>query len=143
MNPKAPPVSEADLKVDEDEFHSSYRIFLNAVEMLASPAEDQCQLMGNYNVAWELKDDVSAGKYLIGRGYLSEAQESWVGALVAALGAVEALVLPAGPGNEANLLAMSNAAWEPLRFLAKEVLERLAPFTEVNSKYLGLGGNAA
>ena len=51
-------MSTQDIATDEEEFHSSFRIFLNAVEMLASPPEEQCRLMGNYNVAWELKEDV-------------------------------------------------------------------------------------
>lgn len=143
MNKKPNPVNDADLITDEEEFHSSFRVFLNAVEMLAASPEEQCQLMGNYNVAWELKEDVSTGKYLVGRGFLSEEQESWVSALVAACGAVNTQVLPAGSGLEVNLLAMRHPGWEPLRFLANEVVIRLASFSAQNSRYLGLGNNAA
>lgn len=136
-------VTESDLHADEEEFHSSYRIFLNAIEMLSSSPEDQCELMGDYNVAWELKDDVSAGQYLIGRGFLTNSQEAWVGALVGALGTVNSQVLPSGKGREVNLLAMTEPCWDPLRFIAKELLDHLAPFTEVNAKYLGLPSHAA
>lgn len=137
------PVNESDPITDEEEFHSSYRIYINAVEMLATSAEEQCQIMGNYNVAWELKEDVSAGKYLVGRGFLSEDQESWVSALVAACGAVDTQLLPVGAGLDVNLLAMRHSGWEPLRFLAKEVVVRLASFSAQNAEYLGLGNNAA
>ena len=132
------PVSETELKADADEFHSSYRVFVNALEMLAASPGEQCQLMGNYNVAWELKDDVSAGQYLVGQGYLSREQEAWVGALVSALAAVDTLVPPAGSEKEANLLAMEHPSWEPMRFLAREVIHRLTSFTAENAKYLGL-----
>lgn len=111
--------------------------------MLAEPPESQCQLMGDYNVAWELKEDVAAGKYLVHRGYLSASQEAWVVALSAALEAVNTLVLPAVPGREANLLAMQSPNWEPLRFLAAEVVKQLAPVTERNAIYLRLGDSAA
>lgn len=123
---------------DEEEFHSSFRIFYEALQMLASSAEEQCALMGNYNVAWELKDDVAAGKFLLNCGYLSEQQESWIRALAFALSAVDAQILPAGPGLESNLAAMRSSAWEPLRFLAQEVARQLEPFSTMNANYLGL-----
>ena len=78
-------MSAQDIASDEEEFHSAFRVFLNSVEMLASSPEEQCRLMGNYNVAWELKEDVKAGKYLAGRSYLTPIEEAWVQALVAAL----------------------------------------------------------
>jgi hypothetical protein len=33
---------------------------------------------------------------------------------------------------------MRNAAWEPLRFLAQEVIRQLEPFAAENATYLGL-----
>lgn len=143
MNSSPPTVSESDLASDEEEFHSSYRIFLNAVEMLSSAAEEQCRLMGDYNVAWELKADVAAGRYLVGRGYLTKTQEAWVTALVGSLEVADTQILPAGKGREVNLKAMLEPSWEPLRFIAKEVLRQLTPFTELNSKYLGLPNHVA
>jgi hypothetical protein len=137
------PATEADLVTDEEEFHSSYRIYLHALEMLAEQPENQCQLMGDYNVAWELKEDVAAGRYLVNRGYLSASQEAWIVAMAAALEAVDTLVLPSGPGREVNLLAMQNPNWEPLRHLAAEVVRQLAPFTALNSTYLKLVNSAA
>jgi hypothetical protein len=38
---------------------------------------------------------------------------------------------------------MQNPNWEPLRYLAAEVVRQLAPFTELNSSYLKLGNSAA
>ena len=35
------------------------------MKILAESPEKQCELVGNYNVAWELKDEVSSGLYLI------------------------------------------------------------------------------
>ena len=130
--------SAVDLRRDEEEFHSSYRVFIRAVEVLSYPAEKQCSAMGDYNVAWEMKDDVAAGKYLAGRGYLSPEQEAWVIALVGALEAIPAQVLPAGAGRASNLEAMRHASWVPLRAIASQTLEALRPFTVTNAKYLQL-----
>ena len=130
--------TDADLITDEEEFHGSYRIFINAVEMLADSPEEQCAAMGNFNVAWELKEDVSAGQYLVKRGYLTEEQEAWIEALAGALSIVNSSILPSGASKESNLVAMSSSRWEPARFMAKVVLERLQDFTQSNAKYLGL-----
>lgn len=137
------PATQADLITDEEEFHSSYRIYLHALEILAETSESQCQLMGDCNVAWELAEDVAAGRFLVNRGYLSAAQEAWVVAMAAALEAVDVLVLPSGPGKDVNLLAMQSPNWEPLRYLAAEVVRQLEPFTALNSAYLKLGNRAA
>jgi hypothetical protein len=138
-----PPTSPSDLAADAEEFHSSFRLFISAVEMLAAPPDEQCRLMGDYNVAWELKEDVGAGRYLVNRGYLSATQEAWVTALVGALEAAPTLQLSSGAGREANLSAMSAPCWEPLRFLATQVLVQLSGFSEENARYLHLPNHAA
>lgn len=133
----------AELSEDEDEFHSSLGIYLNALEMLASSPEEQCRQMGDYNVAWELKDDVQNGKYLIGRGYLEEAEEQWIKALCSALEGVNTQVLPSGVGRDVNLQAMSLPVWQPARFLAAEVLRQLSRVARENTKFLSGSGGAA
>jgi len=108
------------------ELQGSVCVFIDAVEILAMPAAEQCQAMGDYNVAWELKDDVAAGRYLLGRGCFTAEQEVWIRALIAALAAVDVQSLSAGPGRAANLAAMDQACWEPMRFLAREVVRRIS-----------------
>jgi len=131
-------VTPTDLRAEESEFHSGYRVFVQAVEMLALSADAQCAAMGDYNVAWELKDDVQAGKYMVGQGYLSPEQECWVLALVGALEAVPAQVLPSGAGRETNLVAMQHPSCVPLRAIAALALQALEPFTNENARYLNL-----
>ncbi|MCW5649578.1 MAG: hypothetical protein KIS62_07535 [Ramlibacter sp.] len=135
-------VTPADLQADESEFHSPYRVFVQAVEMLAMSAEVQCAAMGDYNVAWELKDDIQAGKYLVNRGYLNPEQECWILALVGALEAVPAQILLAGAGRETNLIAMQHPSWVPLRAIAALTLQALVPFTMENARYLNLARDA-
>jgi hypothetical protein len=131
-------VSPAELAAYEEEFHSDYRVFVNALEMLGYAPEQQCAAMGDVNGAWEMKSDVGAGKYLVGRGYLTAEQESWICALVGALDTVPVQVLPAGAGRETNLVAMRHASWVPLRVIAAHVLDVLKPFTAENARYLHL-----
>jgi hypothetical protein len=123
---------------DEEEFHSSYRIFLESLRYLELPPEEQCAAMGDYNTAWELKDDVLRGRYLVGRGYLNTEQEAWICALTGALEKVPDQILPAGAGRDTNLAAMQHPSWVPLRSIAKDALKALSSFTDENAKYLGI-----
>ncbi len=128
----------SDLQADESMFHTGYRVFVQAVEILSTSPAEQCELMGDYNVAWELKEDVQAGKYFVGLGYLTQVHEAWIYALVGALEGVPMQVFPSGAGREINLLAMQHPTWIPLRVIASHVLKALDPFTLKNAKYLRL-----
>ncbi|WOB50972.1 hypothetical protein NYR97_06230 [Xanthomonas hydrangeae] len=117
--------------------HLSYNVFLFTVETLAEPAEEQCQAMGDYNTAWELRDDALYGHNLIGTGFFTEQQESAVLAFIAAVHPVPVNDMPGGSGRTANLAAMQHPAWEQVRLLAKALLEILAPVTEANRTFIG------
>ena len=120
------------------DFHSAHRVFVEALEVLASTANEQCQALGDFNVAWELKDEVQAGRYLVGSGFLSAEQEAWILALVGALDAVPATTLPAGAGRAGNLAAMNHPSWVPLRVIAIEALTVLSSITAENARALGV-----
>jgi exonuclease III len=123
---------------EEEAFHTSYQIFIDALRMLTLEASEQCAAMGDYNVAWELKDDAQSGKYLLHRGHLNAEQEAWIGTLVCAMENVPTQTLPAGSGREINLQTMQHPSWIPLRVIAKHVLDALAVSTKTNAKFLGL-----
>ena len=118
--------------------HNAYDVFLFTLEALASPAEKQCELLGDYNTAWELRDDALAGHYLIGSGLFTDQQETAVLEFLAAIDPVPVNDMPSGAGRAANLAAMRNLAWEPIRDLARRLLAILAPVTAANRAYLGL-----
>ena len=128
---------------EREAFENGYYYFVTAVEILSLPASAQCERMGNYNTAWELKDDVGAGSHLLrspSSSRLSEAQRAAIVALLAAVAEVPANELPAGDSREANLAAMQHPAWMPLRPKAAALLELLAPATQECKRYLKLGG---
>ena len=120
------------------DFDSAYRVFSEALAMLGSSPEEQCEAMGNFNVAWELKDDVQAGKYLVDSDRLNAEQVAWILTLACALDAVPATTLPAGASRAENLAAMHRPSWIPLRFLASKAREALSSATAANAIALGL-----
>ncbi len=122
---------------DEESFHNSYHYFIEAVKILTESAEKQCELMGNYNVAWELKDDVSAGLYLLGNAAssLTEVQGLSIQQLIIELDNVPDSVLNVENTPESNLRAMKSPIWNPLRKQAARLLSTLMPATQNNEKY--------
>jgi hypothetical protein len=118
--------------------HNAFYYFLQALEKLKEEPERQCELMGDYNTAWELQSDVAAGRYLIGNGFLDAGDEQAIAALADAVGDVPVSTLPGGSGRERNLVAMRHASWMPLRDRAAKLRARLQPAAARTYVYLNL-----
>jgi hypothetical protein len=122
---------------EEAAFENAYYYFVQAVEVLAMAAEAQCEIMGNYNVAWELKGDVSAGSYLFNLPCpkVTDQQKRSILALIASLDELPNPVLQAGVGAVPSLASMRHPCWVPLRKQAQELLAILSPLTINNAQY--------
>ena len=136
MSTVLPPIEEADA------FHNAFRTYFMAVETLAAEPEDQCEQLGDYNVAWELKSDVQSGRYLLKRGHLSAEEEQLIESLAFVLEEVNTQALPAGAGREPNLRAMSHPSWAPSRSLARTAQPVLARAAQRSAAFLGHLGAA-
>ena len=119
----------------EEASHNAYRVFLFTLEALASPPEDQCKLMGDFNTAWELRDDALGGHYLIGSGLFTEQQETAVLKFLLAIDPVPVNDMPSGAGRSVNLAAMQHPAWEPIRGMARHLVTMLEPVTQASLAY--------
>lgn len=122
---------------DEEAFHNEYRVFINAVEILSQPAGKQSEIMGGYNVACELKDDVAAGKYLLKNtaSTFNENQRLIVEQLINELNKIPKEVVVFTDIKEESLKAMEHPCWEPLRKHAAIVIRALETATINNEKY--------
>lgn len=118
--------------------HNGFYYFLQALEILKEEPERQCQLMGDYNTAWELRSDIAAGRYLIGKGFLDASDEEAIAALGDAVSAVPVDILPSGAGRECNFAAMRHVSWIPLREQAANLRIRLQPAAVRTYLYLNL-----
>jgi len=110
-----------------DEYPTAYGTFRSAVEMLGLDPLDQCQAMGNYNVAWELKDDVSAGSFILASPNcsLNAAQRKVVEELIEVLKKIPDDLLREAKSEADNLEAMNHPAWMPIRAKAAQAFELL------------------
>lgn len=122
---------------NEEYFENSYRVFILALGALASTAEEACRQYGNYNVAWEIRDDVAAGLYLgqnpahrLSAQHVAEIQK-----LADILDSLPASVVKFTNIIEESLENMHHPAWELARRMAAQLLESLHPVTETNESY--------
>ena len=122
---------------DEEAFHNEYRVFLNAIEVLSQPAKEQCNTMGGYNVACELKDDVAAGIYLLKNtaSIFTENEKLVVQQLINELNKIPKEIIVFTDIKEESLKAMEHPCWEPLRKHAAIVIRSLETATKNNEKY--------
>jgi hypothetical protein len=127
---------------EAEEFANAYLYFIQALKVLASDVDTQCSTMSDYNVAWQLKDDVSRSAALLelpGARELTQEGKDGISAMVAALKELPASLLVAAPTAAANRKAMNHPAWGPLRTRASTLLRLLAPMTARVEAFLGLG----
>jgi hypothetical protein len=128
---------------EREAFENGFFYFCHALDILAAPPADQCELVGNYNVAWELKSDVSAGSYLLtspSSARLSTAQREGITDIIAALESIPSDVLVSCSDSVGNLAAMSHESWSPLRAQASKLLILLEPALRDCKRYLGEPG---
>jgi hypothetical protein len=110
-----------------EEFANAYHYFVEALEVLEKDAATQCDLMGNFNVAWELKDDVLRGERLLTLpgGELTEEQRDEIRKLLSSLREIPNSVLAATTSGTENRRAMEDLSWGPVRKNASRLLDML------------------
>jgi hypothetical protein len=122
---------------NEEDFENAYRVFIMCLDALASTPEVACETYGNYNVAWEIKHDVSAGVYLA-KNPAHRLSEKHIADIVKIAGMLNSLPESAIKFTniiEESLENMRHPAWVPARQMAGQLLESLRPVTETNEKY--------
>ena len=122
---------------DNESFHNAYRVFHEAIEALSEPADVQCKIMGNHDVAWNLKDDVSAGLYLSNSpsSVLTESQVLAIEQLINEIDEIPENVFIAAKTEEENHAAMQHPSWEYLREHAKALIHKLKSATKKNDAF--------
>ena len=120
-------------------FHSLLRTYLWTIGVLGGSADRQCELMGNHNVAWELRDDTRAGRALITEApakFFTDDQVRMMMTLAEAIDQIPESVIGLARGEVGNAEAMQAVAWRPVRDLALRVLTALEPAAQENAWYL-------
>ena len=116
---------------EEGELYANYLgHFYTNLKVLAEDAEKQCEVMGNFNVAWELRyhatRNASAVLNLAG-DQISKEQRAGIERLLADVKAVPDSVVNVPNIKEEHLRAMNNPVWDQVRLDAKDLLTLLEP----------------
>jgi hypothetical protein len=127
---------------DSDYFENAFFYFVKALQLLALDADLQCQQMGNYNVAWELQQDVAQGGWDSARSPSSHLTPGQADEVIRLARMLEELpdeaISPKGlltTNYEGSIAAMNHLSWVPLRRQAAELLKLLEPAIERNALY--------
>ncbi len=125
----------------EEEYANAFFYFHKSLLTLAEDAKDQCEALGYFNVAWEIRDDVLRGANAVldlAGAELSKEQRDVIARLTTELAAVPDAVVNVGNHKEEHLHAMGDPCWVPLRALAKELIQILESETKRIRVFLGI-----
>ncbi len=124
----------------EEEYANAYFYYIKSLKILAEDADTQCKSMGYFNVAWELKDDVSRGATAVlnlHSGHLSEEQTRAILQTLEEMASIPKDVLNVANVRIEQVRAMKHHAWDIIRTHAKDILCLLGPETKRIEAILG------
>ena len=115
-------------KLSEDErFELSLLTFQKALKLLQLTPKKQCEVFENYNVAWELKDELETGKYLldISEGKLNRDQQEIIKVFLDRLNRLPENLTKEALTFDENIAVMNDPFWSDLKSTAAEILKLL------------------
>ena len=131
QEPKSPMANEP-MSLEES-FHNCFLYFMQAVDVLASDAVEQCEVMGSFNVAWEIQHDVlDGGTSLINWpiDYLTQPEKDAIAQVTTSL-----KELPEGALLSDHMRAMNHPSWADLRVAAKRLRVQLDDAVKKNRAF--------
>ena len=134
---------ESNKMADEDIFANAYHSFVAALKLLASDATTQCMRMGHFNVAWELKNDVSRSARMLELPgcTLTQEEKDAIMQIVIALDDVPHSLLVSSTTETECMQAMVHPSWRPLRTRATQLLTLLSATTRRNEEYFRMSSD--
>ncbi len=119
--------------IDEDAYANNYHYFQKSLVVLGQDAEAQCQAMDHFNVAWEIRDEITSNGYAVlntADTQLSEQQKDGIKRLLENVGSIPDSVINVPNSKAAHLQAMNDPCWVPLRSQAKQLISVLSTETD-------------
>jgi hypothetical protein len=122
-----------------EQFEQAYWSFAQALKVASENADTQCEIMGFHNVAWEIRNDVNSGLYMleVSNGFLSNAEQNCIREFIAAANTLPDYIFSEAISKNQNLEAMRNRCWEPIRTEAHNLIKVLRKVTVNNESYWG------
>ncbi len=104
----------------DDSFTTALFYFVQALDIATQSAVNQCEYFGDYNVAWELRDELSNVNFIVNEYPENFTDDELIKLkkISKALAAIPDSVLVEAKTRKENLIALENPAWEPIRTLS-------------------------
>lgn len=124
-------ISEIDL------INNCYYYFIETLAVLIKSPEEQCRIMKNYNVAYELKTDALSVDCLLNQNIIefTEEQKKFMLDLSKRLHDLPEQVLIGSDKEAENLNSMNNPCWNDIKEASINLLALLKAVTEQNHRY--------
>ena len=127
--------NESDL---QETFEQGLKLFIGFLEVMAMDPIEQCEVWGNYNVAWELVTDLKNEGHIISTfecSYLTEQQKHEVKNFINSLSCIPEVLLTQAITAIENQKAMSHPVWLPIREDAVKLIVNLQSAVVRNKEY--------
>jgi hypothetical protein len=101
---------------EEEVYINAYFYFIKSLNILAEDAEAQCKKMGYFNVAWELRENVSRGAQAVldhPNSNLSDKQREAIRQLLADLASIPDHVFRVANLKDEHVRSMNHPCWTP------------------------------
>jgi hypothetical protein len=130
-------MSNNDFSSKREQFEQAYWSFAHALKVASENARAQCNTMGFYNVAWEIRNDIKSGIYMleVSNGFLSDTQKNDIREFVAAANNLPEYIFGEAVSKNQNLEVMCNPCWNPIRTQARRLTKVLEEVTKSNQSY--------
>lgn len=104
----------------DDSFTTALFYFVQALDIATQSAVNQCEYFGDYNVAWELRDELSNVNFIVNEYPENFTDDELIKLkkISKALAAIPDSVFVEAKTRKENLIALENPAWEPIRTLS-------------------------
>lgn len=123
---------------NEEAYEYCLSNFLKWLDVLAMEPVELCDTWGNYNVAWELVNDLKTdGQCIVSMacGYLSESQKLKVRDFLGSLEAIPKSLLLGTTTVQENVEAMSHPCWQAYKKSSVALVQCLEPAAKRNRKF--------
>jgi len=123
---------------DDEVFEHSLYHFLQWLEILIMQPKEASEIWGNYNVAWEIVDDLKQdGNSIVSSisSYLTTQQKQEVLNFLLSLETIPQEILVSATTVESNIAAMSHSCWNEYRESAQKLLKVLDSSAARNREY--------
>ncbi len=118
------------MEIDISAYLSGLKVFIDTLRVISLSPADQSRMLGHYNAAWEVVQEIKAGSHLIVHSKIDvpRAIQEKTKNLSERATLIPERLLIAAEGEDKNIAALSDPAWQEIKVAALILLQEIEPF---------------